>query len=225
MEGCCLEVSALGLGGMGLCHGAGPAVDKEARVALIRAAVERGVTSFDTARIYAAANEEMVGEGLERFRDQVATPPSLTSRLAARTASRSSAAGSTTSARPLKARWSDCLLLEPRTSLAWSRQRGADVRKVSGEGRPAVHLKLSLQHPQTGPQCRSAEEASETLVGRGAEGRGFKLVAVRINIKGADRDARRRGPIADVAKPRDGWSANSGARSPSLRGRPSDGAA
>jgi aryl-alcohol dehydrogenase-like predicted oxidoreductase len=66
-----LEVSALGLGCMGLSHGYGPAVDKDAGVALIRAAVERGVTFFDTAQIYGAANEEMVGEALEPFRDHV----------------------------------------------------------------------------------------------------------------------------------------------------------
>jgi aryl-alcohol dehydrogenase-like predicted oxidoreductase len=66
-----LEVSALGLGCMGLSHGYGPAVDKQAGVALIRAAVERGVAFFDTAQIYGAANEDMVGEALEPFRDQV----------------------------------------------------------------------------------------------------------------------------------------------------------
>jgi aryl-alcohol dehydrogenase-like predicted oxidoreductase len=56
---------------MGLSHGFGPAVGKDAGIALIRAAVERGVTFFDTAQIYGAANEEMVGEALEPFRDQV----------------------------------------------------------------------------------------------------------------------------------------------------------
>jgi aryl-alcohol dehydrogenase-like predicted oxidoreductase len=66
-----LEVSALGLGCMGLSHGYGPAVDKDAGIALIRAAVERGVTFFDTAQIYGAANEEMVGEALQPFRDRV----------------------------------------------------------------------------------------------------------------------------------------------------------
>jgi aryl-alcohol dehydrogenase-like predicted oxidoreductase len=66
-----LKVSALGLGCMGLSHGYGPAVDKDAGIALIRAAVERGVTFFDTAQIYGAANEEMVGEALEPFRDQI----------------------------------------------------------------------------------------------------------------------------------------------------------
>jgi aryl-alcohol dehydrogenase-like predicted oxidoreductase len=66
-----LEVSSLGLGCMGLSHGYGRAVAKEDGVALIRAAVERGVTLFDTAQIYGEANEEMVGEALEPFREQV----------------------------------------------------------------------------------------------------------------------------------------------------------
>src|SRR6185312_9685097 len=67
-----LEVSALGLGCMGLSFGLGPTVDKQQGIALIRAAVERGVTFFDTAEIYGAyINEELVGEALEPFRDQV----------------------------------------------------------------------------------------------------------------------------------------------------------
>lgn len=66
-----LQVSSLGLGCMGLSHGYGRAVAKEDGVALIRAAVARGVTLFDTAQIYGEANEEMVGEALEPFRDQV----------------------------------------------------------------------------------------------------------------------------------------------------------
>ncbi len=65
------EVSALGLGCMGLSHGYGPATETSQAVALIRAAVERGVTFFDTAQIYGAINEEIVGEALEPFRDQV----------------------------------------------------------------------------------------------------------------------------------------------------------
>src|SRR5271163_3184506 len=68
-----LEVSALGLGCMGLSFGFGPAVDKKDGIALIRAAVERGVTFFDTAEVYGAfTNEELVGEALEPFRKQVA---------------------------------------------------------------------------------------------------------------------------------------------------------
>jgi aryl-alcohol dehydrogenase-like predicted oxidoreductase len=67
-----LEVSALGLGCMGLSFGFGPAVDKEAGIALIRTAFERGVTFFDTAEAYGPfANEELVGEALAPFRDKV----------------------------------------------------------------------------------------------------------------------------------------------------------
>jgi aryl-alcohol dehydrogenase-like predicted oxidoreductase len=66
-----LEVSAIGYGAMGLSHGYGPAIEKEKAIALIRAAVERGVTLFDTAQIYGAENEEIVGEALEPFRGQV----------------------------------------------------------------------------------------------------------------------------------------------------------
>src|SRR3974377_1103574 len=67
-----LEVSALGFGCMGLSFGFGPAVDKQHGISVIRAAVERGVTFFDTAEIYGAyTNEELVGEALEPFRDQV----------------------------------------------------------------------------------------------------------------------------------------------------------
>ncbi|MCY1021929.1 aldo/keto reductase [Pyxidicoccus sp. MSG2] len=67
-----LEVSALGLGCMGLSFGYGPAVDKQQGIALIRAAVERGVTFFDTAEVYGPfTNEELVGEALAPFRKQV----------------------------------------------------------------------------------------------------------------------------------------------------------
>jgi len=67
-----LEVSALGLGCMGMSFGFGPATDHHESVALIRAAVERGVTFFDTAPVYGPfTNEELVGEALEPFRDQV----------------------------------------------------------------------------------------------------------------------------------------------------------
>jgi aryl-alcohol dehydrogenase-like predicted oxidoreductase len=66
------EVSAIGLGCMGLSFGYGPAVDKEEGISLIRAAVERGVTFFDTAEIYGPfTNEELVGEALAPFRSQV----------------------------------------------------------------------------------------------------------------------------------------------------------
>ena len=67
-----LEVSAIGLGCMGLSFGYGPAVDKESGISLIRAAVQRGVTFFDTAEAYGPfANEELVGEALAPFGDQV----------------------------------------------------------------------------------------------------------------------------------------------------------
>ena len=67
-----LEVSAIGLGCMGLSYGYGPATEKQAAIALIRSAVERGVTFFDTAEAYGPfINEEVVGEALAPFRDQV----------------------------------------------------------------------------------------------------------------------------------------------------------
>jgi aryl-alcohol dehydrogenase-like predicted oxidoreductase len=67
-----LDVSALGLGCMGLSFGLGPAVEKKEGISLIRAAVERGVTFFDTAEIYGPyTNEELVGEALAPFREQV----------------------------------------------------------------------------------------------------------------------------------------------------------
>ena len=67
-----LEVSALGLGCMGLSSGLGPPVEKQQGIALIRAAFERGVTFFDTAEVYGPfTNEELVGEALAPFRDQV----------------------------------------------------------------------------------------------------------------------------------------------------------
>ena len=67
-----LEVSALGLGCMGLSHGYGPATDTEQAIALIRSAVERGVTFFDTAEFYGPyINEQVVGEALAPVRDQV----------------------------------------------------------------------------------------------------------------------------------------------------------
>src|SRR5512132_1025466 len=71
-----LEVSALGLGCMGLSFGLGPATDRGSAIALIRAAVERGVTFFDTAQVYGPfTNEEVVGEALAPFRDQVVIAP------------------------------------------------------------------------------------------------------------------------------------------------------
>ncbi|WP_095155287.1 aldo/keto reductase [Pseudomonas sp. Irchel 3E13] len=67
-----LEVSALGLGCMGLSHGYGPATDTRQAIALIRAAVERGVTFFDTAEVYGPyLNEQVVGQALAPVRDKV----------------------------------------------------------------------------------------------------------------------------------------------------------
>jgi len=67
-----LEVSAIGLGCMGMSWSYGPAKDKKEMIALLHAAVERGVTFFDTAEVYGPlANEELVGEALAPFRNQV----------------------------------------------------------------------------------------------------------------------------------------------------------
>src|SRR5205823_7501961 len=67
-----LEVSAIGLGCMGMSFGYGPPKDKQEMMSLIRSAVDRGVTFFDTAEAYGPfANEELVGEALATFRKQV----------------------------------------------------------------------------------------------------------------------------------------------------------
>src|SRR3982074_2268004 len=67
-----LEVSALGLGCMGMSFGYGPAADQKEMISLIRSAVERGITFFDTAEVYGPfTNEELVGEALAPFRKQV----------------------------------------------------------------------------------------------------------------------------------------------------------
>ena len=67
-----LEVSALGLGCMGMSFGLGPAADKNEMIALIRTAVDRGITFFDTAEVYGPfTNEELVGEALAPVRDKV----------------------------------------------------------------------------------------------------------------------------------------------------------
>jgi aryl-alcohol dehydrogenase-like predicted oxidoreductase len=67
-----LEVSALGLGCMGMSSGYGPAAEKQQMISLIRAAVDRGITLFDTAEVYGPfVNEELVGEALAPVRDQV----------------------------------------------------------------------------------------------------------------------------------------------------------
>src|ERR1700747_331838 len=67
-----LEVSALGLGCMGMSFGYGPAGEKNEMISVIRAAVDLGVTFFDTAEVYGPfTNEELVGEALAPFRDKV----------------------------------------------------------------------------------------------------------------------------------------------------------
>src|SRR5437867_12209546 len=67
-----LEVSALGLGCMGMSFSYGPAADKQEMISLLRSAVEHGVTFFDTAEVYGPfTNEELVGEALAPFRGQV----------------------------------------------------------------------------------------------------------------------------------------------------------
>jgi aryl-alcohol dehydrogenase-like predicted oxidoreductase len=67
-----LEVSAIGLGCMGMSFAYGPAKDKQEMISLLRSAVERGITFFDTAEVYGPfTNEELIGEGLAPFREQV----------------------------------------------------------------------------------------------------------------------------------------------------------
>lgn len=66
-----LEVSALGMGCMGLSFGYGPAIDKKEAIKLIREAYEQGITFFDTAEAYGIENEELVGEALNPFRKEV----------------------------------------------------------------------------------------------------------------------------------------------------------
>src|SRR3954454_5816788 len=67
-----LEVSTIGLGCMGMSFSYGPPKDKQEMISLIRAAVERGITFFDTAEVYGPySNEELVGEALEPYRGKV----------------------------------------------------------------------------------------------------------------------------------------------------------
>src|SRR5919199_5904700 len=67
-----LEVSAIGLGCMGMSFSYGPPADKQEMISLLHAAVERGITFFDTAEVYGPfTNEELVGEALSPFREQV----------------------------------------------------------------------------------------------------------------------------------------------------------
>ena len=100
-----LEVSSIGLGCMGLSFGYGPATETQAAIKLIRAAVERGVTFFDTAEIYGPfTNEELVGEALAPFRDSGGDRHEVRIRLRPeRRAARDSTAGRRTSRKSLKA--------------------------------------------------------------------------------------------------------------------------
>src|SRR6266480_2474569 len=80
-----LEVSAIGLGCMGMSFGYGPAMEKQQAISLIRSAVERGVTFFDTAEVYGPfTNEELVGEALAPFRGPQSSGGSLIRRPAKR---------------------------------------------------------------------------------------------------------------------------------------------
>src|SRR4051812_5894220 len=88
------EVSAIGLGCMGLSYGYGPAADKKDAIALIRAAVERGVTFFDTAEVYGPfSNEELVGEALAPFRGRVLIATKFGFKVDPKTRAPSTAAG------------------------------------------------------------------------------------------------------------------------------------
>ena len=83
-----LEVSAIGLGCMGMSFGYGPAADRTEMIALIRTAVERGVTFFDTAEVYGPfTNEDLVGEALGPVRKRVVIATKLVSASTRRRAS------------------------------------------------------------------------------------------------------------------------------------------
>ena len=95
-----LEVSALGLGCMGLSFGYGKITDKKDGISLIRGAVERGVTFFDTAEIYGAyTNEELVGEASSRSGTRSSSPQSSASRSMKTEKARAWTAGPNTSSR------------------------------------------------------------------------------------------------------------------------------
>jgi aryl-alcohol dehydrogenase-like predicted oxidoreductase len=95
-----LEVSAIGLGCMGMSFGYGPAGDKNEMIAVIRAAVEQGVTFFDTAEIYGPfINEELVGEALAPFRKRVAIATKFGFKIGARRARRAWTVGPSISRR------------------------------------------------------------------------------------------------------------------------------
>jgi aryl-alcohol dehydrogenase-like predicted oxidoreductase len=102
-----LEVSAIGLGCMSMSGGYGPAGDKQQMISVIRAAVERGVTFFDTAQVYGPfSNEELVGEALAPFRGQVviATKSASSSSTTVRRVQLAWIAGQRTSSKASRAR-------------------------------------------------------------------------------------------------------------------------
>jgi hypothetical protein len=108
-----LEVSAIGFGCMGLSFGFGPAVDKQDGIGVIRAAVERGVTFFDTAEVYGPfANEELVGEALAPFRGKVAIATKPVSIADPNTSSRSPTLPSSAS-RPMLSTFSTSIASTP----------------------------------------------------------------------------------------------------------------
>jgi len=102
-----LVASAIGLGCMGMSQSYGPNPgDRHEMIALIRAAVERGVTFFDTAEVYGPyVNEELVGEALAPVRDQVVIATKFGFRSTIRAARRAWSAGRSTSRRPPTARY------------------------------------------------------------------------------------------------------------------------
>ena len=105
-----VKVSAIGLGCMGISFSYATALSKDEGVALIRAAVDRGVTFFDTAEVYGPfTNEEVVGEALRPFRDRASSPPSSASTLISRPvkigASRAGPSGSERRSRDRSSGW------------------------------------------------------------------------------------------------------------------------
>lgn len=94
------EVSAIGLGCMGMNHHRGPAPDRAQMIALIHSAAELGVTFFDTKEVYGPfTNEELVGEALHPFRESSSSPPSSVS-TSARAGREGSTAAQSASAKP-----------------------------------------------------------------------------------------------------------------------------
>ena len=98
-------MSALGLGCMGMSFGYGPAADKQEMISLIRTAVERGVTFFDTAEVYGPfTNEELVGEALAPFRGRVVIATKFGFKIERRASRTASTAGPRTSRRSRRPR-------------------------------------------------------------------------------------------------------------------------